>query len=134
MTAHLRVMAGKRDLLLDTACVRRVAQVADVGDVSAWAGRNASVVDLTAVLGGDDPGSSHRAVILYGAGDCTVVLVVDDVKGLVSLEPDALAPMPAISSDFGQLFDAISVRPIEGRHPLRLRARIEAPAGIRDDA
>jgi hypothetical protein len=127
-------MVGDRDLLLDTMCVQRVAQVADVGDIGAWAGRDAPVLDLTSLLGSVGPDASHRAVILYGPGDRAVVLVVDDVRGLVSLEADAFAPMPEISPAFGQLFDAISVQPIEGRHPLRLRARIEAPAGIRDGA
>jgi chemotaxis signal transduction protein len=137
MTVHLRVMIGECDLLLDTAWVQRVAPAADVGDmggdVGAWAGRETALFDLPAMLGSDAPDSSHRAVVLYGPIDRTVVLVVDDVKGLVSLEPDALAPMPRISSAFGQLFDAICVQPIEGRHPLRLRARIEAP-GSRDGA
>jgi hypothetical protein len=127
MTVHLRVMIGERELLLDTSFVQRVAEAVDVGDVGAWAGRDAPMLDLTSLLGGGGPDASHRAIILYGPADQSRVLVVDGIKGLITLEPDALAPMPAVSPAFGRLFDAICVQPIEGRHPLRLTARIDAP-------
>src|SRR5262249_44560733 len=123
---------GDRELLLDTAFVQRVARAAEVSEVGAWAGRDTLVLDLGALVGDDRPDASHRATILYGPADQTLVLVVDDVRGLVNLEPDALAPMPGISPAFGRLFDAICVQSIEGRHPLRLRARIDAAADIAD--
>ena len=134
MTIHLRATAGEYDLLLESASVRGVSEA---GGAAAWAGRELPLLDLALTLGGA-PARADGAVILYAAaGDSdeqAITLAVDEVKGLVTLGPQALARLPAISARFAQLFDAIAVEPIDGHHPLRLRARLDLQAIGREDA
>ncbi|MGZ3339714.1 MAG: hypothetical protein ACXWLB_16600 [Reyranella sp.] len=133
MTIHLRATAGGYDLLLESAAVRGVAEA---GVVAAWADRQLPLLDLALTLGGA-PARADGAVILYAAGNSdeqAITLAVDEVKGLVTLGPQALARLPAISARFAQLFDAIAVEPIDGHHPLRLRARLDLQAIRREDA
>jgi chemotaxis signal transduction protein len=133
VTIHLRATAGEYDLLLESAAVRGVSEA---GGAAAWADRELPLLDLALTLGGA-PARADGAVILYAAGDGdeqAITLAVDEVKGLVTLGPQALARLPAISTRFAQLFDAIAVEPIEGSHPLRLRARLDLQAIGREDA
>ena len=133
MTIHLRATAGEYDLLLESASVRGVSEA---GGAAAWADRERPLLDLALTLGGA-PARADGAVILYAAGDSdeqAITLAVDEVKGLVTLGPQALARLPAISARFAQLFDAIAVEPIDGHHPLRLRARLDLQAIGREDA
>ncbi|HTG23672.1 MAG TPA: hypothetical protein VK681_26805 [Reyranella sp.] len=133
MTIHLRATAGEYDLLLESASVRGVSEA---GGAAAWADRELPLLDLALTLGGA-PARADGAVILYAAGDSdeqAITLAVDEVKGLVTLGPQALARLPAISARFAQLFDAIAVEPIDGHHPLRLRARLDLQAIGREDA
>jgi chemotaxis signal transduction protein len=133
LTIHLRATAGEYDLLLESASVRGVSEA---GGAAAWANRELPLLDLALTLGGA-PARADGAVILYAAGDGdeqAITLAVDEVKGLVTLGPQALARLPAISARFAQLFDAIAVEPIDGHHPLRLRARLDLQAIGREDA
>jgi chemotaxis signal transduction protein len=133
LTIHLRATAGEYDLLLESAAVRGVSEA---GGAAAWADRELPVLDLALTLGGA-PARADGAVILYAAGDGdeqAITLAVDEVKGLVTLGPQALARLPAISARFAQLFDAIAVEPIDGHHPLRLRARLDLQAIGQADA
>ena len=133
MTIHLRATAGEYELLLESAAVRGVSEA---GRAAAWAGRELPLLDLALTLGGV-PARADGAVILYAAGDGdeqSITLAVDEVKGLVTLGPQALARLPAISTRFAQLFDAIAVEPIDGHHPLRLRTRLDLQAIGRKDA
>jgi len=133
VTIHLRATAGEYDLLLESAAVRGVSEA---GEAAAWADRELPLLDLALTLGGA-PARADGAVILYAAGDSdeqAITLAVDEVKGLVTLGPQALARLPAISARFAQLFDAIAVEPIDGHHPLRLRARLDLQAIGREDA
>jgi chemotaxis signal transduction protein len=133
LTIHLRATAGEYDLLLESASVRGVSEV---GGAAAWADRDLPLLDLALTLGGA-PARADGAVILYAAGDSderAITLAVDEVKGLVTLGPQALARLPAISTRFAQLFDAIAVEPIDGHHPLRLRTRLDLQAIGREDA
>ena len=133
MTIHLRATAGEYDLLLESAAVLGVSEA---GGAAAWADRELPLLDLALTLGGV-PARADGAVILYAAGDSdeqAITLAVDEVKGLVTLGPQALARLPAISARFAQLFDAIAVEPIDGHHPLRLRARLDLQAIGREDA
>ena len=133
MTIHLRATAGEYDLLLESASVRGVSEA---GGAAAWADRERPLLDLALTLGGV-PARADGAVILYAVGDGdeqAITLAVDEVKGLVTLGPQALARLPAISARFAQLFDAIAVEPIDGHHPLRLRARLDLQAIGREDA
>jgi chemotaxis signal transduction protein len=133
MTIHLRATAGEYELLLESAAVRGVSEA---GGAAAWADRELPLLDLALTLGGV-PARAEGAVILYAAGDGdeqAITLAVDEVKGLVTLGPQALARLPAISARFAQLFDAIAVEPIDGHHPLRLRARLDLQAIGREDA
>jgi chemotaxis signal transduction protein len=133
VTIHLRATAGEYDLLLESASVRGISEA---GGAAAWADRELPLLDLALTLGGA-PARADGAVILYAAGDGdeqAITLAVDEVKGLVTLGPQALARLPAISARFAQLFDAIAVEPIDGHHPLRLRARLDLQAIGREDA
>ena len=131
MTVHLRATAGEYELLLESSSVRGVS---GSGETAAWADRNLPLLDLTATLGGSAVTRSDRVVILYGEGDDeAITLAVDEVKGLVTLAANELVRLPAVSARFAQLFDAISVEPIDGRHPLRLRTRLDAQAIGRKD-
>jgi chemotaxis signal transduction protein len=125
-------------MLLDSASVRRVSETGEAArDVAAWAGRDLPSLDLSRMLGGGRLDRSGGVLIIYAAGDDdggAVVLAVDEVKGLVTLGPNALARLPPISDRFAQLFDAIAVEPIDGRHPLCLRARLDIGAIEREDA
>ncbi len=132
MTVHLRATAGEYELLLESSAVRGVS---GSGETAAWADRNLPLLDLTATLGGGGATRSDRVVILYGEGDDdAITLAVDEVKGLVTLTANELVRLPAVSPRFAQLFDAISVEPIDGHHPLRLRAHIDRQALAREDA
>ena len=137
MTIHLRATAGEYELLLESSSVRSVSEAGEAaGDVAARAGRDLPLLDLTRTLSGA-PVQPDGVVILYSAGEGdehTITLAVDEVKGLVTLDPDALARLPAISARFAQLFDAIAIEPIDGSHPLRLRARLDLEAIGREDA
>ena len=133
MTIHLRATAGEYELLLESTSVRGVSEA---GGAAAWADRDLPLLDLALTLGGA-PARADGAVILYTAGDGdeqSITLAVDEVKGLVTLGPQALARLPAISARFAQLFDAIAVEPIDGHHPLRLRPRLDLQAIGREDA
>jgi chemotaxis signal transduction protein len=133
VTIHLRATAGEYELLLESAAVRGVSEA---GGAAAWADRELPLLDLALTLGGA-PARADGAVILYATGDGdeqAITLAVDEVKGLVTLGPQALARLPAISARFAQLFDAIAVEPIDGHHPLRLRARLDLQAIGREDA
>jgi chemotaxis signal transduction protein len=133
VTIHLRATAGEYELLLESAAVRGVSEA---GGAAARADRELPLLDLALTLGGV-PARADGAVILYAAGDGdeqAITLAVDEVKGLVTLGPQALARLPAISARFAQLFDAIAVEPIDGHHPLRLRTRLDLQAIGREDA
>jgi hypothetical protein len=133
LTIHLRAAAGEYELLLESASVRGVSEA---GGAAAWADRDLPRLDLALTLGGA-PVRADGVVILYAAGDGdeqAITLAVDEVKGLVTLGPQALVRLPAISVRFAQLFDAIAVEPIDGHHPLRLRARLDLQAIGREDA
>jgi CheW-like domain len=131
LTVHLRATAGEYELLLESSSVRGVS---GSGETAAWSDRNLPLLDLTAMLDGGAATRSDRVVILYGDDADTITLAVDEVKGLVTLAANELARLPAVSARFAQLFDAISVEPIDGHHPLRLRARIDRQALAREDA
>lgn len=137
-TVHLRASAGGHELLLDSASVRRVSEAGEAArDGATWVGRDVPSLNLSQMLGGGTLDRSDGVLIIYGAGDDdegTVVLTVDEVKGLVTLGPNALARLPPISDRFAQLFDAIAVEPIDGRHPLCLRARLDIRAIERENA
>ena len=137
MTIHLRATAGAYELLLESASVRGVSEAGQAaGDIAARAGRDLPLLDLALTLGGA-PARPDGVVILYATGDGheqAIRLAVDEVKGLVTLGPEALARLPAISARFGQLFDAIAIEPIEGSHPLRLRTRLDLQAIGQQDA
>jgi len=133
LTIHLRATAGEYDLLLESASVRGVSEA---GGAAAWADRELPLLDLALTLGGA-PARADGAVILYAAAgdsDEQAITLAVEVKGLVTLGPQALARLPAISARFAQLFDAIAVEPIDGHHPLRLRARLDLQAIGREDA
>jgi hypothetical protein len=133
LTIHLRATAGEYELLLESASVRGVSAA---GEAAAWAGRDLPRLDLTLTLGGA-PVRPDGVVILYATGDGdeqAITLAVDEVKGLVTLGPNALARLPPISTRFAQLFDAIAIEPIDGGHPLRLRAHLDLQAIGREDA
>jgi hypothetical protein len=132
LTVHLRATAGEYELLLESSSVRGVS---GAGETAAWTDRDLPLLDLTATLGGGAATRSDRVVVLYGEGDDdAITLAVDEVKGLVTLAANGLVRLPAISERFAQLFDAIAVEPIDGRHPLRLRTRIYPQALGREDA
>jgi hypothetical protein len=137
LTIHLRATAGEYELLLESASVRGVSETGEaVGAVTARAGQDLPLLDLTLTLSGA-PVRPDGVVILYATGEGdeqAITLAVDEVKGLVTLGPDALARLPAISARFAQLFDAIAIEPIDGSHPLRLRARLDLQAIGREDA
>jgi hypothetical protein len=137
LTIHLRATAGEYELLLESASVRGVSETGEaVGAVTARAGQDLPLLDLTLTLSGA-PVRPDGVVILYATGEGdeqAITLAVDEVKGLVTLGPDALARLPAISARFAQLFDAIAIEPIDGSHPLRLRARLDLQAIGRKDA
>ena len=137
-TAHLRASAGGHELLLAATSVRRVLKgAAAARDVAAWAGRDLPSLDLSVMLGGGALDRPDPVLIIYAAGEDdgnAVVLTVDAVKGLVTLGPNALRQLPPISERFAQLFDAIAVEAIDGRHPLCLRARLDPRAVAWEDA
>jgi chemotaxis signal transduction protein len=133
MTVCLRVVAGGHELLLDTGSVCKVERAEQaMREPDAWPGRDLPTLDLAGRLGGAPLDRSDGVVIIYaapGTGDGGVVLAVDEVKGLVTLGGNALTKLPPVSEEFAHLFDAIAVEPIDGRHPLHLRARLD-PAAI----
>lgn len=131
MTVCLRVVAGGHELLLDTGSVRKVERAAEaLREPDAWPGRDLPTLDLAGHLGGAPLDRSDGVVIIYAApGTDGVVLAVDDIKGLVTLGANALTKLPPVSEAFARLFDAIAVEPVDGRHPLHLRARLD-PAAI----
>jgi chemotaxis signal transduction protein len=138
MRTFLRATAGGYDLLLDCAAVQRVAEAErEERDITAWAGRALPVLDLSWKLGGWPLDRSNCAVIIYAAEfdqNGAVVLAVDEINGLVNLEPQALMRLPTIPGRSPLFFDRIAVEPIDGRYPLCLRERLDIWAIERDDA
>ena len=138
MTTFLRASAGGHDLLLDCASVQRAAEAdRDEPDIATWAGRDLPILDLSWKLGGWPLDRSNCAVIIYAAEfdqNGAVVLAVDEINGLVNLEPQALARLPTIPGRVPPFFDRIAVEPIDGRYPLCLRERLDIWAIERDDA
>jgi hypothetical protein len=133
VTVLLRASAGGHELLIDSASVRRVSRADEARIEASWPGRDLPFLDLSLLLGGVPSDPSDGAVILYGAGDdAMVVLAVDEVKGLVTLGPRSLMRLPPLSERFAQVVDAIAIEPIDGGHPLRLRARLDLGAIERD--
>jgi len=132
LSLHLRATAAGHELLLEAAAVRHVSEARQAAaHAPAWAGRDLVLLDLVTTLGGDAAPSPERVFIVYAAGDTgddAVMLAVDEIKGLVTVAPHALMKLPAISARFAQLFDAIAVEPIDGCHPLRLRAPLDGQA------
>jgi hypothetical protein len=125
VTVHLRAAAGGHELLLDSASVRRVSEAGDA------ASDDLPFLDLSLLLGGEVSGNA--VVVCAGADGEAIALAVDEVKGLVTLGPNALRRLPAISARFAQLFDAIAVEAIDGRHALCLRSRLDIRAIERTD-
>jgi hypothetical protein len=118
VTTHLRVTAGGHELLLPGGSVRRVAEGGERQN-------DLAILDLAQLLGGTPGG----IVIHYGdARSDEALLAVDEVKGLVTLAEGMLVRLPALSPAFARYFDAIAVEPIDGRHPLCLRARLDLQA------
>jgi hypothetical protein len=114
LTTHLRVTACGHELLLPSPSVRRVS---DGGPASS----ERPTLDLARLLGGE-PG---HVIVLYGEGEAEILLVVDEVKGLVAVREEMLVRLPPLSPRFGQIFDSIAIEPIDGRHPLCLRAKLD---------
>jgi hypothetical protein len=137
MAVHLRASAGGHELLLDSAAVQRVSEAgATARDVAAWAGRDLPCLNLSQMLGGGTLDRSDGVLILYAADNDdkdAIVLRVDAVMGLVTLGPQTLMRLPPISDRFAQLFDAIAIEPIDGRHPLCLRTHLDIQAIERED-
>jgi hypothetical protein len=132
MTACLHVVAGGHELFLHGALVQRVWEVdALPGRAVGWAGRDIPLVDLAEMLRNDARPQAARIMIVYGREDDEpIALAVDDVRGLVTVSADGVAALPPVSEAFALLFDTIAVQPIEGRHPLCVRSRLDVPAVV----
>jgi hypothetical protein len=131
VTAYLRAVAGGHELLIDSASVLRVSEV---DETAATSGDAFALLDLATLLGDGAPG---RIVIVCAAGEDDagpLALAVDEVKGLVTLDTKAVMRLPLLSDRFAQLFDGIAIVPIDGRHPLCLRSRLDLNAIQRGDA
>ncbi len=130
MTARLRIVAGGHELLLDSTQVQRVWTAGSRGDeAGAWERSDVPLLDLAALLRGDAPSEAARIVVIYGANAASAIgLAVDEVKGLVQLGAEAIAALPPLAALFALLFDGIAVEPVEGRHPLCLRAGLDVAA------
>jgi len=117
VTARLRIVAGGHELLLDSTQVQRVWTAGSRGDeAGAWER-------------GDAPSEAARIVVIYGVDAASAIgLAVDEVKGLVQLGAEAIAALPPLAALFALLFDGIAVEPVEGRHPLCLRAGLDVAA------
>jgi hypothetical protein len=128
MTARLHALAGGHELLLDGGRVQRVwTEAAIAGNTLAWEGGDLPLVDLVAMLGRNTPSTTARVIVVYGQDKAdAIALAVDEVRGLVTLGLDGVAALPALSPPFALLFDAIAVEPVEGRHPLCVRTRLNA--------
>jgi chemotaxis signal transduction protein len=134
VTARLRVVAGGHELLLDSARVQRVWTVeADDDQAVAQEGSAVPRIDLAALLGASTLQDGTRAIVVYGDGAAAIGLMVDSVKGLVQLAPEGVAALPPLSPAFALLFDGIAVEPIDGGHPLCLRAALD-PAALAEAA
>jgi chemotaxis signal transduction protein len=129
VTARLRIVAGGHELLLDSVHVQRVWTAESRRDETVeWRGRDVPLIDLAALLGDDVPPDGPRIVVVYGDDANAIGLAVDAVRGLVQLDADGIAALPALSAAFTLLFEGIAVEPVEGRHPLCLRSLLDAAA------
>jgi hypothetical protein len=76
--------------------------------------------DLRILLNGEGeaPGT---AVALETPPGALAILIVDEVKGMASIEAGAFLALPPVFDFARQFFDAACSAPIDGAHPLRLR-------------
>ncbi|MBM3598701.1 MAG: hypothetical protein FJX35_10840 [Alphaproteobacteria bacterium] len=131
MTLYVQGRAGPHLLLLPAIRVLEVWSAGSSRQPGQWRERTLPVINLRQLLAGDGRRTDVRTdetLAAYGADaddDEAVVLALDAVIGLMTLEPAALVPLPAVSLAARQLFDAVTRAPIGERHLLRLRERPE---------
>ncbi|MBI1779280.1 MAG: hypothetical protein HYR63_28440 [Proteobacteria bacterium] len=127
MSMHLEVRAGPYRLLIPALAVMEVWASAEVVVPGAWRGRVLPYVDLRQVLG-QEARAGCPMLIAYGESPedpMAAILGLDEVAGMIALEPASLKPFPPGLADAHGLFDAIAMLPGEPPGPLRLRLGVD---------
>jgi hypothetical protein len=124
VSLYLHGRVGPYRLLLPAERVLEVWPARAEADPGQWRRRTLPVVDLRAVMGVlPEPDGAHVA---YGAtpedGEAAV-LTLDAIMGLITLGPEALARLPAVSARTAEIFDAVTRAPVGAQHLLRLKQR-----------
>ena len=124
MSLYLHGRVGPYRLLLPAARVLEVWPHRAGADPAQWRRRSLAAYDLRGLMGvRPGPDAAHVA---YGAtpeDPAAAVLTLDEIMGLVTLAPDALAALPAVSSRTADIFDAVTRAPLGARHGLRLKVQ-----------
>ncbi|MGH7091146.1 MAG: hypothetical protein ACREFQ_19790 [Stellaceae bacterium] len=128
---RLCASAAGHSILFDRNMVLRIWSISFAEDgAAACDGRRLPILDLPRLLGASGKAAA-RPLLAYGAalddGD-VLAIAVDALAGFISIDEDAMAPLPALSHEFGLLFDEIAVVPIAAGHPLCVRSALDCPA------
>ena len=155
MSLYLRAAVGGYGLLVPADRVFKVWQHAAAGTPAAtaqtegdgdaesgepavaWRDRTLRLVDARPLLGAAD--AAGGVDLAYGAtpdDPDALVLVLDRVDGIESLDAEAFAPLPPAAPEALCLFDAVTRRCWDGLHLYRLRPLPDfaALAAPREDA
>lgn len=135
MSAYVVFRCGEMTLLLDADAVQAVTELDDTdGAVSGqgmvdWQGQAIDCVDFSRLL--EQPGAGKQALVLTAesTGGTPLMLIVDSVDNVLSLEAGAFRPLPPMSGRMAEFFDA--VRPLEQQSGLGLRLRYPLPGALR---
>lgn len=131
MSTYVRFRCGAMTLYLDARGVRAVTEVSGDNrkDLAEWEGLAVEQLDLNELLG--QPGPGHQALVVAAGEDIQgrlVMLTVDSVENVLSLQPAEFRALPPMSGGFGNLFDA-AVELHRGQQ-LGLRLRYPLPAEL----
>lgn len=135
MSAYVVFHCGEMTLLLDANAVQAVTDLRDTGGSVSdqgmvdWQGQAIDCLDFNRLL--EQPGAGKQALVLTAAstGGTPLMLIVDSVDNVLSLEPGAFRPLPPMAGRMAEFFDA--VRPLEKQSGMGLRLRYPLPGALR---
>ncbi len=130
MEQYLQICSGRYRLLVAARGVREVLDLAGDRDTAQashgyrlWRGAGISVIDLRALLAGETVGEPPLVALVYEA-DATappVMLLCDEVVGLIQAEETSFRALPVVEERLGHYFDKVLPEARTGRILLRLR-------------
>jgi len=130
MAIFLQVRASGLHLMLDALHVHEVLGMDPAGDAARthvqWRHDVLAAVDVARLLGVEPAEPCMGVVYSPDDGPLPVMLLVDEVLGLKSLQTQDWSELPRVPASTAQLFDKVWLEPDAQRQSLRLRHPIGA--------